>query len=32
MKHGLYTREMLQEHADVMQLVREARATLKEIS
>lgn len=32
LKHGLYTREVLEEHRELMQLMREAQATLKEIS
>jgi uncharacterized protein YjcR len=32
LKHGLYTRQMLEERAELMQLMREASATLKEIS
>ena len=32
LKHGLYTREMLKEREELMQLMREARATLEEFS
>ena len=32
LKHGLSTRQMLEERAELMQLMREASATLKEIS
>lgn len=32
LKHGLYTREMLEERAELMQLMQEARATLDELS
>jgi len=32
MKHGVYTREMLEERKELAQLMREARATLKDIS
>jgi uncharacterized protein YjcR len=32
LKHGLHTRDMLMEHRELMQLMRQACATLKEIS
>ena len=32
LKHGLYTRQMLEERAELQELMREANATLKEIS
>ena len=32
LKHGLFTRQMLEERAELMQLMREANATLNEIS
>ena len=32
LKHGLFTRQMLEERAELSQLMREANATLKEIS
>lgn len=32
LKHGTYTREMLEEHKELMQLIRESQATLRDIS
>ncbi len=32
LKHGAYTREMLEEHREVMQLIRESQETLRDIS
>jgi uncharacterized protein YjcR len=32
LKHGAYTREMLEQQKEIMELIREARETLRDIS